>query len=287
MAQNNLRRNLLIALTTISFLTGAAHYTVHELIGHVQLKQGLNTIDVVTGMNVKPTDLIIIPEHAAVKILDTRNSRIYESTSAGQMSVTRIVFDASKKASDNSSSVHDKLRMREDKSAEGIVLVEKGKVTRVLREYDPNSDQIQLDIDQLANKIYAALRDSTALDANDEENSPIVIRHKHNEQNGLSFMVENGLPFSIYFNVIKPMPDNGVIEISELGQPVGSYVLQPDQSMARTQHSGLNPNDDHVLIVTNYYFDVDELLTKLNDLSKQSAPSTAETPDFPLLIRKM
>lgn len=286
MSQMKFRNYLLIAITAFGVASAMGKYTVHELTGHVQLKQGAKTVDATPGMEVKPTDLIIIPEHATVKILDSRNSQIYESITSGQMSVTRIVFDASKKASNNSAQVHDKLRMGRSKN-EGVVMIEKGKVTRALSTYDPAGEQLQLDVEQLSRRLFAMLNDTIAQAGTDDNDSPIVIRHLRNEQNGLSFMVENTMTFPIYFNVLKRIPNVNGIDISELGQPVGSYVLQPDQSIARAQSSGLDSESSHIIVVTNYYFDVDSLLTKLNGLINNGDTATTATPDFPLLIHKM
>lgn len=287
MSKNQLRFNLLIFFIAVSICSAMGRYTVYELKGPVQIKQGTQTLKATTGMEVKPSDLFIIPDYSCVKILDSRNSQIYESTSSGQMSVTRIIFDASKKASNKRTSVNDKLRMGRGNEKSGVVLVEKGKVTRVLNTFDPTAEDMQLDVNQLSLKVYNILCDSILSISPTHEDSPIVIRHQRSGEDGLTFMVENTMPFPIYFNVIKQFPENKDFEISELGQPVGSYALQPDQSIARTQRTGLDPYGSHYLIVTNYYFDVDELLTNLNRLRTQGIPSDTVVHEFPLLMHKL
>lgn len=287
MSQQFIKRlQLLIASLMLMATPAFADFTVREVTGNVQIKQGGGTKDATVGMVIKPVDLIIIPENGSIKILDSRTSQIYESTTSGQVTATRIVFDASKKAASNSASINDKLRMGSDGRTGGVVYVEKGKVTRALRAYDPTAEQVQLDVDQLSRRLYAMLSDSTAM-ANDNDEPGVVVRHRRNERNGLSFMVENAMPFPIYFNVVKKEPGCKEIEISEIGQPVGSYALQPDQSMARDQKSGLDPECGHMLIVTNYYFDVDELLNKLNTLITSNTPVENDSAQFPLLIRQL
>lgn len=273
----------LCAAIIIGLTQASAHYSVSSVSGNVHIKQGAKTVTATAGMTIKPADLIIIGEDSSIDILDSIDSQIYSAGTPGQVTVTRIMFDAKKKARSNSNVVHDKIRMgKTAESGDGVIFVQKGKVTRALSTYDPDAERVQVDVDMLSRRLYSMLLDS--LNDISALNSPVIIHNRHNESNGILFSVENILSFPIYFNVMK-LNDDGMVSISELGQPVGSYALQPDQSIARCQNSGLSGNECHILIMTNYYFEIDELLTKLNALvAEKAAPGNPEG-DFPLYIR--
>lgn len=277
----------LIVFALISEIAAFAHYTIYETSRNVLVKQGSKTLAANTNMQLNAADLLIIPENAKVKILDSRNSQIYESISSGQLSVTRIIFDASKRASNNSNTLHDNLLNGDKKDETGVVLIEKGKVTRSLNIFDPTVEQMQVDIDLLSKKIYSILSDSTHLHEQTVADTPITIRHARNGHDGLNFMVENSMPHPVYFNVVKLSPESSLLEISEVGQPVGSYVLQPDQALTRTQRSGIDPDSEHILIVTDHYFDIDNLLTNLNFLIANHTPVDSVTQDFTLIVRQL
>lgn len=278
-----IRRTLTLIVALIAGLAPlSAHYSVKAVSGHVQLKQGAKTVTATPGMEIKPADLIIIGADSSIDILDSLDKQIYTAATPGQLTVTRIMFDAKKKARSNSGTVHDKIRMgKTADSGDGVVFIEKGKVTRALRTYDPDAETVQVDVEKLSRRIHAMLADSLREAAQME--TSVVIRNERTDRNGMLFSVDNTLSFPIYFNVMK-LCANGSVSISELGQPVGSYALQPDQSIARRQGSGLNPADRHLLIMTNYYFDVDELLTRLNALIAEKAVPTHQG-DFPLYLR--
>lgn len=273
----------MLAAIILGLAQASAHYSVKSVSGNVKLRQGSKTVTATAGMEIKPADLIIIGDDSSIDVLDSIDSQIYSARTPGQMTVTRIMFDAKKKARSNSGTVHDKIRMgKTADSGSGVIFIEKGKVTRALSTYDPDAERVQVDVDLLSQRLYAML--SNSLQDLDAMKSPVTIRNSRNDGNGILFSVENTLAFPIYFNVIK-FGDDGVICISELGQPVGSYALQPDQSIARSQNSGLTRAENHILVMTNYYFEVDELLTKLNSLIDGNAVPGDPGGDFPLYLR--
>lgn len=260
-----------------------AKYTVKAVAGDVKLKQGGHLVAAAPGMEIKAADLIVVGHDASLDILDSLDSKIYTTSTPGQSTVTRIVFDAKKAARSNSDAVNGNLRMGRSSQGQGIVYVEKGKVTRALSVYDPTAREVRVDVDKLANRVYAMMLDS--LHGTAEAPSGIDIRYERTEGGGLRFLVGNNLTFPIYFNVFK-ITDGKTerVEISELGQPVGSYALQPAQIIVREQLSGCDPSESQVLIMTNYYFDIDELIARLNALTSAGDRPVAEA-DFPLYIK--
>ncbi len=134
--------------------------------------------------------------------------------------VSRLIFRARNKADSNAASVNGKLRLTREKEPEGVVFVEKGKVTRSLAAYDPEGVSMQMDADMLSRRLYTLLLDS--IDAPSPASALALTRRI--DPDGLSFMVENTLQHPIYFNVFKISSTDGSVTISELGQPVGSYI---------------------------------------------------------------
>ncbi|MDE7389262.1 MAG: hypothetical protein K2M97_08445 [Muribaculaceae bacterium] len=260
-----------------------AHYTVKSVSGRVQLKQGANVVDAVPGMTVNPSDLILIGNESTIDILDSMDSKIYTGSAPGQNTVTRIIFDAKKNSRSNSATIHNKLRMGKDTNGtDGVVFVDKGKVTRALSTYAPDAERVQINVDQLSQRLYAMLTDPAGIP--DLETS-VEINMRRNPLGGMMFVVENTLTFPIYFNVFKVSAHNpSEIEISELGQPVGSYAIQPEQSIAREQRTAVSGGYRHLFVMTNYYFDIDELLTKLSTLLNERPPVTS-CGEFPLFVK--
>lgn len=277
------RLSLLIAfmISFGAFSANAQEYKVRSVKGNVQIKCGAKTKTASAGMSVTNRDMIVVPKGGTIKIIDTRDSQIYEYDGPGQTSVTSLIFDAKKAASSNSSTIHKNLTMRSRNG--GLVMAEKGKVTRALEVYDPEAQQMQIDVSMLAARVYPLATDSA--DNCTGADAPVLLSHERTPEGGLSMKLENTLNFPVYFNIIKHNGE-GQFCISEIGQPVGSYVVQPAQSISREQFKGIDPQVRHLMIVTNYYYDVDELLNSLNTLTLQQAQAT-QTTDFPLYMLEL
>lgn len=268
-------------LITALILTAAgikAEYIVESVTGNVELSHRNKSAVVTKGMTLAPSDMIKLGNGASLDIFDTTDSKIYTADASGLYSVSRLIFDARRKARSNASSIHGKLRLTKGKEPEGVVFVEKGKVTRALTVYDPEARNMQMDIDKLSRRLYSLLRDSLGQTTAQPD---ATVLSQRIEPDGLSFMVENTLSYPIYFNVFKINGTDGSVTISELGQPVGSYAILPTQFLAREQRAGLAPNELHIMIMSDFFFDIDELLTGLNALIDKNEEITA-TENIPI-----
>lgn len=268
-------------LITALILTAAgikAEYIVESVTGNVELSHHNKSAVVTKGMTLAPSDMIKLGNGASLDIFDTTDSKIYTADASGLYSVSRLIFDARRKARSNASSIHGKLRLTKGKEPEGVVFVEKGKVTRALTVYDPEARNMQMDIDKLSRRLYSLLRDSLGQTTAQPD---ATVLSQRIEPDGLSFMVENTLSYPIYFNVFKINGTDGSVTISELGQPVGSYAILPTQFLAREQRAGLAPNELHIMIMSDFFFDIDELLTGLNALIDKNEEITA-TENIPI-----
>lgn len=264
----------LIAVLLVAVAPMRAEYIVRDVNGQVQMSRSNKNVAVVKNMSLAPSDMIMLGNGASLHILDTTDSKIYVAETSGLYSVSRLIFDARRKARSNASSVHGKLRLTKDKAPEGVVYVEKGKVTRALTVYDPEAQNIQMDIDKLARRLYLLMRDSLGQTMSQPD---ATVLSQRVDPDGLSFMVENTLSYPIYFNVFKINGADGSVTISELGQPVGCYAILPTQFLAREQRSGLGQNELHIMIMSDFFFDIDELLSHLNALI--DGGEQVESPD--------
>lgn len=273
-------------LSTILLLITAvvavrADYSVRSVSGNVLIQKSGKQTAATAGAKLGSNDVLILERGAKLEIFDSKDSQIYTADAPGQFTVTRIIFDARKKARSNSSAVHGKLRVTKDNKAEGVVYIEKGKVTRSLAIYDPEAQNIQIDTDRLSRRLYTMLRNDSAMGAASDPGA--IVLNQRIDPDGLAFMVQNSTEHPVYFNVFKINAENGSVTISELGQPVGCYAILPTQFLAREQGTGLNPSELHILIMTDFYFDIDELLGKLNALI-DSKPEINEPESTPLYL---
>lgn len=258
-----MKRFLTLLLTVTTAIAAAyADYSVKSISGRAQLEKYGETIAITEGMKLDPNDQIMIEEGTTLKIFSSSDAKIYTINTPGTQKVARLIFQARREANSNVSAVSNKLQLTRSNEDEGVVFVEKGKVTRSLAVYDPEGQNIQMDADKLAGKLLCQLRDSLG----EPSAAEALALTRRIDPDGLSFMVENTLDHPIYFNVFKISAADGSVTISELGQPVGCYAILPTQFLAREQTAGLNPQELHIMLITDFYFDIDEVLGKLNAL---------------------
>lgn len=272
-----MRRNIFITLLVslaVSF-TASAHYSIHSATSGVKIESGANKTAATKGQKVKATDYLLIPEGGEVEIYNELDKNIYRSSKTGKLSVTRLMMDARKIASSNRQNVDSRLRfgkkgMRQDDGRR--VYVEKGMVRRSLATYDPEAENIQMDSKTLgrylAQQVLSGADFASAM--------PVSLTHGKVDDHGLFFKVVNNISFPVYFNILKVggADPKGVpnVEISVLGQPDGSYVLLPGQSMTRENFNDLPDGERHIIVMTHCRYDLDEVMEEMQ--------KTLAAPDF-------
>lgn len=271
---------LITLLAVLPFFSAMAKYTIHSAKGDVRIERNGQLMPVEKGMEVTATDNIHIPQGAKVEILNSVNSKIFTSTRAGQFNVTRIMIDAQIKANDHGANVGGNLQMTRLGMSKGKspMWVQKGKVTRTMEQYDPTAEKMEADPAHLGNWIAATARTAAS------KPMPVQVSHSRPGESGLSFKLENTLDFPVYFNIIKMQGDSiETVTISELGQPMGSYVVLPGQTISREQFSGIDHGNRHIMIMTPYYFDIDELIPKVREAAgSATAVVDDDTPAYML-----
>lgn len=238
-----------------------AQYTVAAFSGDVKVKHAGKIVPAEKDMRVGAFDIIIIGEGASATIFDKASSSEYTRDIAGEISPNNLVIEAKKAAGSNFANIHRNVGIgKGNTEEEGKMYVEKGKITLALEEYDPAGDEIMIDARVLAEYIVNSLNSIAPERLGD--NFPVTIRTAAAD-GALHFQLDNTTSEPLYINVIKLVTDAGgrrSIRISELGQPVGCYVILPCQAIMRSQTRGACDGEVHLLVATHYYFSIDELL---------------------------
>lgn len=155
--------------------------------------------------------------------------------------------------------------------------VEKGKVTRALDTFDPAAVNVQVDPVSLAGYVAQVLKHPEIAPA-----FPSQLTTANNDS-VLSFEIVNTLPEPLYVNVITfTTPATADYTVSPLGQPVGAYVILPNQSLSRAQFPGVGTDKKHLIIATDYYFSIDELMAELAAHARDNAPAPAVLSSLPV-----
>lgn len=255
---------LIFVSLIISWLSVSANYTLYSFSGNISIQHGGKEVVPEKGMKVNAADEIVIGPGASVEIYNAMTKEIFKSVGEGKTSVMRIMLDARKQSNNSISAINDRWTLSKNSTPGNNRLYTEGLVKRSMHVYDPAAENKEVDPYQLALHIYNAISNPVKLTSG---NYPTEVSSKHLEDRGLNFNVANSLAFPIYMNVIKIQETSlGSVELSELGQPMSSYVILPGQSIAREQLHGLNNADIHILILTFCRFDIDKLIEETNKL---------------------
>lgn len=276
-----LTRIALLAIFCLASICASAKYTLHAYDGNITVERGGQVIPTEYGMELRANDMVVIPEGCSIEIFNSFNSKIFKSAKCGRFGVSKIMIDAQMLANDSGANVNSRLRMGKNDSPTQEVYIDNGKVTRSLEVYDPSAENLQIDTDLLGRKFMAMLHNTT-----DSIDMPLPIDKINGQDGECGFRLINTLEFPVYFNVVKiSNADNASVEISELGQPMGSYVVKPSQALSRLQFTPLAEGEKHVLILTHYYFDIDKLIESLHQLPTGTIGDTPSDEALPIYVK--
>lgn len=271
---------LFVAVIMLSISVQAA-YKVHGVSGNVKIETDGKTVVVSKGMNVNPSDVIIIPEGGKLEIFNELDGKIYTSVKSGKLSVIRLMLDAKQKASDNSAAVKGQLNVgKGGGSSSSRVFMEKGMVKRSHNAFGEDSENVDVDPKTLARYVASAVYTGN-LDSRVE--LPVKIEHEKGDSIGIRFRLVNERDFPVYFNILKITgTESPILEISELGQPSGCYVVLPGQSLSREQFASPAPFSRHVLIVSHARYDMGEVIDVIGDLMSTEGLGTLPEENAPV-----
>lgn len=281
-----LQRLFFILFLVIGAFSSSAHYTLHDVVGDVKIESGGRILSAQKGMDVKANDYIVIPKGGKVDIYNTLDKRIYSSVKAGKTTVTRLMIEARGVASDNGANVASRMQLgRKDHKGDNKVYVEKGMVRRSLAIYDPDGEDIELDAAAIGNYVASLIAGG---DLKSKEAAPVDISSHATKEGGLAFRVENTLEFPVYFNIMKVKKgENPIVEISQLGQPAGSYVLLPHQTILREHLSELPDNETHVMVMSNCQYDIDKVIEEIENIISRGSDIGERAKDLPIYVTTM
>ena len=262
-----------------------AQYSVSSFSGKVEVKHAGKVVPAANDMKLSAVDMLIIGEDASVDVFDSRESKIYTRSIPGEIGITSLIFEAKKSAKSRGTVLHRKLGMGKTSQEEGKMYVEKGKITLALEEYDPAGEEFMIDAKVMAQYIAAAIN---AGDLDNLPAFPTTIQEQNGPNGSLMFQIDNIVSEPLYINVIKLRTADSQrrLAISELGQPIGCYVLLPDQSIMRSQSKGTNEKDLHLVVATHYYFSIDELIAELEKVMAEPQQSTMQL-NLPIYLHKI
>lgn len=266
-------------------LPASAKYLLYGFEGDVLLKQASGNVRPDKNMELNASDEIIIPEGAKVEIYNTATKEIFTSVSHGVKSVIGIMLDARRQSEKTTSAINDRMRFSAgDGQNVKSRLYTEGLVKRSMQVYDPEADNLTIRPETLALHVLKNIH-------NEDPGNAIVfsasLTYGRLGESGLEFKIENTLSFPIYVNIVKineTKPDS--VEISELGQPMGCYVVLPGQSLARQHFDGLSTTDSHLLILTYCRFDIDELISTVNTMLPTETETEADN-QLPVFITRL
>lgn len=275
-----LRSVMSLLILASSILTVDAAYIVKGVTGNVKVISGGKSTELREGMKISPSDVIDIPEGGSLDVFNELDNKIYTSVKTGQLSVIRLMLDAQQKAADNRGNVHDQMSVGKGASNVGRVYMEKGMVKRSQASFGQDSENVDVDPKTLARYVASVVYSG---DLNTRTMLPVNVEHYNKPESGVGFRLVNTADFPVYFNVLKISGvDAPVLEVSELGQPEGCYVVLPGQSLSREQFAASPADVRHVLIVSHCRYDIKEVVDIIGDLLSTEGVGTLPEEDAPV-----
>ncbi len=275
---------LTMVLAAISMLCSTAQslYSIHSTTSGVKIKTNDTEKPAVAGAPLFGLDELYIPTGGKVEVLHRANNKIYSSTRTGYISVFDLVKAANDEAEGHLANVSRRISFGKNSKNEGTTYITEGGVRRSIAVYDPNGKNIAMDIPLLSAHIASYIRSTDNISFSDTV--PVKFTTSRDTLGvSLAFNIENTLDYPFYFNILRVnMSDISDIEISKLGQPMGCYVIQPGQTMSRTDTSDIDSNERHIVLMTPCQFDLDLLIEELK--KAVASANSLETKNLPVYV---
>lgn len=276
-----MKRYLLILSLILTFFTPAfAQYEVNDFKGNVTLEKNGTSTPISKKMKLVGKDILNIPEDGFVEILNTASGKLFLSTTHGKFATTTIMMDARAKASDNSAAINGNIRGITGTKKKQKVYNQTGMVTRSLITLDPAVAAMNITSENLCQCLVNAIRTN---DFASRPTMPVSLTGETTPEGGMEISMTSVYDYPVYFNILKIKPDGARVEVSELGQPIGNYMLGAKQTISRGQPVPLEEGCRHIVIMTPVPFNLNGLL---KDLEEMMGRTTVDVPpaDLPVYI---
>ncbi len=275
---------ILSLILTIA-ISADAQYVVHDFSGDVTIEKRGASTPVSKGMNLSGADVVNIPENGYIEIRSTADgSQLFRSLSAGKFSASRIAMDARVQASDNAKAIHDNIRGVAGSKKQQKVYDQTGMVTRSLIALDPAVAAMNITQENLCQCLAGAIRNDDFLS---RSAMPVELTHESGPTGGMKVNIRSDYSYPVYFNIFKFKPGSPRVEVSELGQDIGNYMLGSNQIISREQTSPLEEGYTHVVLMTPAPFNLNGLLKDLEEMLTHAdiATPSAELPIYIKALR--
>ena len=261
---------IMVCITILPMSAYAQQFAVHDAKGKIIVISNGKEQNIDTSRTYERNDRFRLGEGASISLLNRITKKIYSADGPGEMTVAEIMTQAMNRAKSHAANVVSAMNFTKSQNGSVTVYEQNGMVRRSQAVLDPQSYDVIIEPEALAITIINSVGAESPVDA------PLSIQT--DDQYGLSFKAKSTDDSPVYFNVIKFRFQDDKLssaDISELGQPINAYVLQPNQELTREQPEECLPGELHLLIATQYGYDVDSLLDALEELIE----SGIEIPD--------
>ncbi len=270
----------LCALLAVGFAQPAkAQFVVHEATGKVSVIRNGNTSSVKAGTECERNDKFKIEEGASLSLLNKITNKVYSVSGPGEMTISQIITQAMDRAKSHASNVLGAMNFGKS-SQPATVYEQNGMVRRSQAVLDPEAYTVSIEPEALAVAILRSI-------LSDSINTPNGSLEVTGQTDLLGFKAKSTSDSPIYFNIIKlRLSDEGIesADISELGQPINAYVLQPGQELSREQPTDGIPGERHFLVATHFGYDIDSLLDAMEELIDMGAVPEVSNPELTIYV---
>lgn len=272
------RAAAVIALSLMP-LSLQAQFVVHSAKGKIAVVRNGAEQAVNTGADCERNDMFKLGEGASISLLNKITNKIYSADGPGEMTVSHIVAHAMNRSKSHASNVVGAMNFGRNGTKSTTVYEQNGMVRRSQAVLDPEAYSVNVEPEALAIAILNSIGNPAPTQA------PLQVIT--GTDNGLSFKAKSTDESPVYFNIIKFRTSDGKpvsADISELGQPVNAYILQPQQELMREQPEGSLPGELHLLVATPFGYDVDSLLDILEEQLESGIEIPAADPELLVYI---
>lgn len=271
---------IMAIIGTFMPISASAQFVVHDAKGKIAVIRNGGEKAVSTGASCERNDLFRLGEGASISLLNKITNKIYSADGPGEMTISQIITRAMDRSKSHAANVVGAMNFAKGKDRPTTVYEQNGMVRRSQAVLDPEAYSVNVEPEALAIAIINSIGKEAPADA------PLAVHTDDNE--GLSFKAKSTDESPVYFNIIKfRIAENGKptsADISELGQPINAYVLQPQQELSREQPEGCLPGELHLLVATPFGYDVDNLLDILEELIETGAQIPEASPELLVYI---
>ncbi len=243
------------------------------------IEKGGTSSPVSKEMKLSGADILNIPDGGFVELLNTSSHKLFRSTQTGRLNIVKIMTNAEMQATDNAGAIHGNLHGMTGRKNKRQVYNETGMVMRSTTALDPAVAAMNLTAEKLCERVAGAIRSYDF-----SSPAPMPANITSDTATGMKVRIDNVSDYPVYFNIFRISPGTARLEVSELGQPIGNYMLGNNQSVTREQFSNPEPGYRHIVLIVPVPFNLNSLLKDVGDMMKRESLPAPDT-DLPVYMK--